>query len=114
MDRKIKKYQSILLGLLQEYAAERQATQTSLRSSVLADKENGQFQVVTTGWYEGKFYHSVMFHFEVKPDGKIWLLRNTTDIPIAEELAERGIPKTDIVLGFQPENLRRYSGFAVA
>lgn len=113
MDRKVTKNERILLSLLEEYAGERHAAQTDMRSIVLADREKKQFQVVTMGWYEGEFFFNVMFHFEIKPDGKIWLIQNSSDVPIAEELAERGVPKSEIVLGFQPEKMRRVSGFAV-
>lgn len=114
MDRKVIKYEKILLSLLEEYAGERHATKTDLRTIVIADKEKKQFQVVTMGWYEGEFLYSVMFHFEIKPDGKIWLIQNNSEVPIAEELAERGVPKSEIVIGFQPEKMRADSGFAVA
>ncbi len=114
MDKKVIKYRQILIRLLEEYVENRSATKTALQSILIADKEKNHFQVVVSGWYEGEYFYDVMFHFEIKPEGKIWLLQNNTDIPIAEELAERGIPKTDIILGFQPESLRPYSGFATA
>jgi hypothetical protein len=114
MDRKVIKNQKILLALLNEYAEERHATQTDLRTVVIADKEKKQFQVVTMGWYEGEFLYHLMFHFEIKADGKIWLIQNNSDIPVAELLAERGVPKSEIVIGFQPEKLRMAGGFAAA
>ncbi len=114
MDRKIKKHEQILLNLLEEYAWERHATQTDFRSLVLADKEKHHYQVVQSGWYEGEFDYSILFHFEIKPNGKVWLYQNNTDVPIAEELAKRGVSRSEIILGFQPEKLREHSGFAVA
>ena len=33
---------------------------------------------------------------------------------IADELMEKGVPKSDIVLGFVPEKVRGSEGFAVA
>ena len=80
---------------------------------VITDTRNNHFQLVETGWYEKQFIHSVIFHFQIKPDGKIWLLANNTDIPITDELIKRGVPISDIVLGFHPEKYRAYSGFAV-
>ena len=44
----------------------------------------------------------------------MWIQQNWTDIEIADEFVEKGIPATDIVLGFQPPYARPYSGFAVA
>ncbi|MBN8822093.1 MAG: XisI protein [Spirosoma sp.] len=39
---------------------------------------------------------------------------NNTDILVTDDLMERGIPASDIVIGFLPEYMRAYSGFAVA
>ncbi len=38
---------------------------------------------------------------------------NGTDARLAEELVAAGIPRNDIVLGFQPEELRSLSGFGI-
>lgn len=109
MDRKIKKYEHILLDLLNEFAWERHATQTDMKSVVLADKEKHHYQVVQSGWYEGEFEYTILFHFEIKPDGQVWLYQNNTDTPIAEELARRGVPKDEIILGFIPNHGRAVS-----
>ena len=46
-------------------------------------------------------------------DGKIWIQQDGTEIGSANELVELGVPKHDIVLGFDPPNLRHYTDFAV-
>ena len=46
-------------------------------------------------------------------DGKVRLEYNGTDARIGEELVAAGIPRNDIVLGFQPEELRALTGFGV-
>ncbi len=51
-------------------------------------------------------------HLDIIGD-KIWIQRDGTDRPIADELVEAGVPKEDIVLAFYPENMRAYTGFAV-
>ncbi len=109
MDRKVRKYKHILLDLLNEFAWERHATQTDMKSVVIADKEKHHYQVVQSGWYEGEFEYTILFHFEIKPDGQVWLYQNNTDIPIAEELARRGVPKDEIILGFIPNHGRAVS-----
>jgi hypothetical protein len=55
----------------------------------------------------------VIFHFDIK-DGKVWVQENRTDILIAQQLSESGIPKSDIVLGLQFPDLREASGYAAA
>ncbi len=112
MDKKVKKYQVILEAFLNEEAAGK--TIPGIEFQVIVDTRNHHFQLVETGWYEKRFFHSVLFHFHIKPDGKVWLLANNTDILVAEELVKRGIPAPDIVLGFHPANVRQYTGFAAA
>jgi hypothetical protein len=38
-------------------------------------------------------------------DGKIWIQYEGTNWPVADELLQAGVPKEDIVLGFQPEEV---------
>jgi hypothetical protein len=43
----------------------------------------------------------------------VWIQYDGTNRPVADELIEAGIPKEDIVLGFQPAEVRPLTGFAV-
>jgi XisI protein len=112
MDKKIKKYQTILENYLQEEAKDRIIPEIEFQ--VIIDKNNNHFQLVETGWHEKHYIYSVIFHFQIKPSGKIWLLANNTEILVAEELLKRGIPPSDIVIGFHPVNVRPFTAFAVA
>lgn len=38
-------------------------------------------------------------------DGKIWVQQDGTEVGIANELVELGVPKKDIVSGFNPPKL---------
>ena len=66
-----------------------------------------------TGWRGQDYRFGVVFYFDIR-DGKIWVQENRTDILIAEELVERGVPKSDIVLGLQPPADRARTGYATA
>jgi XisI protein len=112
MDKKIKKYQTILENFLNKEAEDSKIPEIEFQ--VIADKQNNHFQLVETGWYEKRYIHSVIFHFQIKPSGKIWLLANNTDILVAEELMKLSVPASDIVIGFHPINIRQFTGFAVA
>ena len=46
--------------------------------------------------------------------GKIWIQQNMTEIDLGEELVKMGVPKSDIVIGFLPPEVREYSEYAVA
>ena len=111
---KIEKYQKLLIALLEKHAAVLPAYIRDAENQVIADIERNHFQLVTIGWDGQRFVHSVAFHFDIKPNGKIWLQANWTDTDVAAELEELGVPKSDIVLGFQPVYARPYSGYASA
>lgn len=81
---------------------------------IVADKNSRHYQLVVTGWRRGGHLHNLLMHFHIRPDGKIWIEVNNTEVEVARELLERGVPKTDIVLAFHPENVRPLTGFAVA
>ncbi len=72
------------------------------------DTEQDRYQLVAIGWQDRWRVHGRVIHIDIKGD-KVWLQHDSTD----NELVERGIPKTQIVLGFQPEHRRQYSGFSV-
>jgi XisI protein len=51
------------------------------------------------GWQEMKrVYHTTM-HFDIK-DGKIWIQQNMTDVDVGQELVDLGVPKEDIIWGY--------------
>jgi XisI protein len=81
---------------------------------IVEDDIHFRYQVVSTSWNDDIFEFNVIFYFQIKPTGKVWLLVNNTDVLVADDLVEMGIPKSDIVIGFLPESVRPYSGFAVA
>ena len=93
MVRKIKKYQNIIEDLMTEEANSYQLE--GIEKQIISDVKNNHFQLVETGWHEKSFIHRVIFHFDIKPDGKIWLMVNNTDTLIAEELVKRGVLPTD-------------------
>ncbi len=110
---KVKKYQQILINYLEEYANFGQPI-PGIEMQVIADRENNRFQLVTAGWMQGKkFVYIIELHFDIK-NGKVRVWKNGLDVRIADELAERGIPKSDIVLAFHSPQDRALTGFAVA
>ncbi|MFG3816675.1 XisI protein [Limnothrix redekei] len=79
----------------------------------LFDSEHDHYQVFAIGWYNKQRIYGCSMHLDLK-QGKIWIQANNTELDIAQNLVERGIPKEDIVLGLQPPNFRRFSGYAIA
>jgi hypothetical protein len=113
MVKNLKKYQQILISTLTEYAADFNQNPDGVEAKVIVDKDGGHFQLLNIGWQKDDYQFYVIFHFDIK-NGKIWVQENRTDILIAHELTQKGIPKSDIVLGLQFPEMRVDSGCAVA
>lgn len=109
---KVLTYQKKIIELLEEYK-NRYNQNDNLNHYVIKDKENHHYQLITMGFDDGVFVHSCVFHFDII-NKKVWLQVNETDVLIADKLVENGIPKEDIVIGFQEPHLRKYTGFAEA
>ncbi len=76
------------------------------------DTEHDHYQLVHTGWYEKQRQYGCIMHLDIK-DSKIWIQHDGTEIGVANELVELGVPKEDIVLTYHPPYKRPYTGFAV-
>lgn len=110
MDR-LDEYRQIVKDVLQTCAAFRPATGT-IELEFIADEVNDHYELLALGWRGNRRVHGCVIHIDIKDD-KVWLQHDSTDASIAEQLIERGIPASAIVLDFQPEHIRQYSGFAV-
>ena len=109
---KLKKYENAILDILREYAKIKYANVTG-GNQLIADKENYRYQVVTIGWEGNRFVHDCPMHFDII-DGKIWVQQNMTEWEVGEMLEAHGVPKSDIVAGFLPPELRVATKYAVA
>ena len=108
---KITKYQNIIVDYLTEFA-NFGSIRSGIEKEVIADRERNHFQFVTTGWQDrSNFVYIVGLHLDIK-DGKVWIWQNNTDAFVGDDLVERGIPKSDIVLAFHAPQERQYTGFA--
>ena len=110
---KMKKYQKILKEVLTYYALKPYSKNSKMESHLIINEEKTQFLFFRIGWEGKKFCHSLYFHFQIK-NKKVWLLKNNTDIEIGKKLVEKGIPKSDIVIGFVSEFERTTEGYALA
>ena len=108
---KIAKYSVILLELLKNYEQPKNEMETQL----VTDLQRHHYQVIRTGWVDQySFVVRIILYFQIKENGRVWILANWTADDIETTLMEMGIPKSDIVIGTTPERIRAYTGFAVA
>ena len=110
-------YQNIAAEVIKEYYAFISKSTvlgaTDLRDEILIDTENNHFLLLSMSWQQKRFVYNVALHLDII-DGKIWVQQNNTEFAVADELMEKGVSRSDIVLGFIAPNVRQYSGFAVA
>ena len=104
-------YRQAVKNILREYA-EFTPSYGEFQSRLLFDEERSSYALLEFGWFEKGRVHGSIIHVDIIND-KIWIQNDNTEAGIASELVEAGIPKDKIVLGFRPESVRPYTGFAV-
>ncbi|AEE51850.1 XisI protein [Haliscomenobacter hydrossis] len=103
---KVKKYQKIILQVLEEYASIKSPFMPEVENLIIADTKNHHYQLVRMGWYKDRHVHYTVFHFDIL-DNKVWIQENRTDVKIDEELIEAGIAAKDICSGMEHPAMRR-------
>ena len=110
---KIAKYRNIIRETLLPYKKSHYAGSPDLKNEVILDNENDHYLVVTIGWDGEMPVRDCIFHLDII-SGKIWVQEDNSDLDIASVLLEEGVPKSDIVLGFQSPLMRQHSMYAAA
>jgi hypothetical protein len=109
---KIAHYQFCLQTLVEKYG-KYQNRNNDIETQILIDINRHHYQLMRVGWQELKRTYYTILHFDIR-DSKVWIQCNNTDIDIAEELVNMGIPREDIVLGLHPPYKRPLTGYGVA
>ncbi len=112
---KLTKYRGIIRRMILDIAkmSEGQELRDGLETLPVCDDRRGQYLLLNVGWQLGQRVRGTTVHVRLK-DGKFWVEDDMTDLAIADMLVEAGVPKKDIVLGFQPPERRKYTEFAAA
>lgn len=111
---KIAKYKEIV-SMLMEELGNWIPNEGGTEIQVIQDEKKGHYLLFEVGWEGKKRVYLPFIHIDIKPNGKVWLQHDGTDLELALELFKRGIPKGDIVLGFHSPNRRELiSDFALA
>jgi XisI protein len=104
-------YRECIQNLLTKHSSYK-PRQGEVERELIFDTMSDRYLLMRVGWNGLKRVYHVDMHFDIK-DNKIWIQQNMTDVDLAEELVEMGIPKEDIVLGLQPPYKRPYTGYGV-
>lgn len=112
---KLTRYQHLVKHFMSEFArlvnpsAQRQNSEMML----LFDDEHQQYLLLTVGWTKNGHLHHPTLHVYFRQE-KFWIEQDWTEEGFATYLLEQGVPRDDIVLAFQPPEMRPLTEFAVA
>jgi hypothetical protein len=99
--------------IVQDVLRSRAYSWPDIEGQLIFDTERDHYQLMNVGWQEGwRRVYGTVIHIDIKDD-KLWIQWDGTDDAVAEELVERGIPKSDIVIGFHAPYKRQFTEFAV-
>ncbi|HLK55325.1 MAG TPA: XisI protein [Chthonomonadaceae bacterium] len=110
---KVAHYQEIIREILMPLT-ERRYSGMNVTNEAVFDEANRRYLIMSVGW-EGNVrrIHHCLVHLDIIND-KVWIQRDGTEDGIGYELEAAGIPKSDIVPAFHPEDVRPYTGYGVA
>ncbi len=112
VNNKLDHYREIIERLLNEIA-QISSYDSEIQDRTLFDRQADSYAIIAEGWDRNGRVHHIVIHLEII-NGKVWIQADNTDLVIAHQLESAGIPKSDIVLGFQPPEVRPYTDYAVA
>ncbi|MEG3895797.1 MULTISPECIES: XisI protein [unclassified Microcoleus] len=107
----IEVYREYVQAILKKYESY-QSENDPIASQIIFDTERDHYQLVHVGWRDWRRYYGCVVHIDIQ-DGKIWIQHDGTEIGVANELVDLGVPKQDIVLAFQAPYKRKYTEFAI-
>ncbi len=110
--RSLDEIRQIIETVLTEYAQIPYAF-GDIQTEVVFDRNNDRYLLVNVGWENDRRIHGTLVHIDII-NSKVWIQRDGTEDGIAEDLEQAGIFKNQIVLGFRPQEVRQYTGYAVA
>ncbi len=108
---KLDKYRENIQRVLAKYAQYR-PSYGEIEVEKIFDGERDRYQIISIGSNQEKRIYHPMMHLDIKNE-KIWIQENTTEVDIARELIEMGVPKQDIVIGFHTPKMHQLTDFAV-
>lgn len=107
----IEQYRRYIRHLLTERAqrASRQRNAPEYEVQTIFDTEQDHYQLLYVGWRLNKRDFGCILHLDIK-GGKIWIQHDGTEVGIANQLVEMGVPK-DIILAFHEPAVRQFTDF---
>ena len=113
MDR-VEKYHQIIHNILNEYYEQYyDPNEPTIDTSIVCDDEHGEYFLMRVGWDQETRIRRPVFYVRLR-NQKFWIEEDWTADGISHRLLLNGVPNTDIVLAFNPPEVRHLTGFAVS
>ncbi|MEM8638508.1 MAG: XisI protein [Cyanobacteria bacterium P01_G01_bin.54] len=108
----IANYRKFIQQLLSERANRAQSSSQwpEYEVQILFDTERDHYQLLHVGWRGTRRSFGCILHLDIKA-GKIWIQHDGTEVGIANQLVELGVPRQDIVLAFHEPEVRQFTEF---
>lgn len=107
----IEKYRNLIKSIV-EKNSESDTEDSEVETQIVFDLERDRYLMFHIGWRGERRVFGCVIHIEIKQE-KIWIQRDGTEIGIANQLIEAGVPKSDIVLGYRSPYMRQFTELAV-
>jgi hypothetical protein len=108
---KLSQYRDWIQRVLEKYSQVKPAN-GEIEVYKFFDHQDDHYQVFHAGWNQYRRVFGPLIHIDII-DGKIWIQYDGTEVGVANELVDFGVPKHDIVLAYHAPIMRQYDGFAV-
>ena len=108
---KLANYRQIIKEVLTEYS-KIPYKYGDIASELIISEDKNRYILITQGWEKETRVHGCLIHLDII-NSKIWVQRDGTEDGIVVDLEAAGIPKSDLVLAFHPQRLRKYTEYAV-
>ena len=111
---KVEQYRSVIKKIIQEHAdlMNSQPVQGQFVDCVF-DEKSDQYLLLKYGWVRGSRQHYTKLHIRLYQE-KIWIEEDLTEDGFAIDLLYEGIPKEEIVLGFNVPGRQDMSEYVLA
>lgn len=109
---KLEKYRNFVEKVITKYAQFKPSNE-DVEVQEIFDRQRDRYLLIHLGWDNKHRVLRWLLQVDIK-NGKIWVQQDNTEIGIANEFLEMGVPKEDIVLAFYSPYRRQFTDFAVS
>ncbi len=109
---KLENYRQIIREILNNHTKVAYKN-SEIKFETVFDNESDRYLLMILGRENKRYEHGCLIHIDIINE-KIWIQRDGTELGVANELVEAGVPKNNIVLGFKSPERRKDTEFAIA